>query len=179
MAPEPPPGPSGRDSASAAGQFAAGHPLDAASPGPGLATALANAEAALESLDDDALAGFLGGCQKIAAWASGMLLDGKRTVGEWVTVAGSRRKAGRPSLGRKGCSVICGVLGYRARWSSVLQSFSSSWAGAPLASRIPVASPCDPQRVPLACGTCGDSRRTECHPFASHGLGVADLVVFA
>ena len=62
--------------ASAAGQFAAGQPLDAATAGPGLATALAGTLTELGSLSDDALAGFLGGCQKIAAWSAGMLLDG-------------------------------------------------------------------------------------------------------
>lgn len=41
-----------------------------------LAAALSAVQAGLESLDDDALAGFLGGCQKIAAWSAGMLLGG-------------------------------------------------------------------------------------------------------
>ena len=82
MAPEPPPGkdrdpgPPENEDPGAGGGFAAGMPLDAAVAGPGLATALAGARAGLEALDDDALAGFLGGCQKIAAWSAGMLLDG-------------------------------------------------------------------------------------------------------
>ena len=82
MAPEPPPGkdrdpgPPENEDPGAGGGFAAGMPLDAAVAGPELATALAGARAGLEALDDDALAGFLGGCQKIAAWSAGMLLDG-------------------------------------------------------------------------------------------------------
>src|SRR6266704_3477618 len=76
MAPEPPPGTSGEDAASPAGPFAAGQAFDAAAAGPSLATALAGAQCGLGALNDDALAGFLAGCQKIAAWASGMLLDG-------------------------------------------------------------------------------------------------------
>jgi hypothetical protein len=58
------------------GQFAAGWSLDGAAPGPGLAAALGCARTGLGILSDDALAGFLGGCQKIAAWSAGMLLEG-------------------------------------------------------------------------------------------------------
>jgi hypothetical protein len=57
-------------------QFAAGQRFDAEKAGLPLAAALAGAFGGLGSLDDDALAGFLGGCQKIAAWSAGMLLDG-------------------------------------------------------------------------------------------------------
>jgi len=57
-------------------RFAAGMPLAAAAAGPVLAAALAGTRAGLGGLSDDALAGFLGGCQKIAAWAAGMLLEG-------------------------------------------------------------------------------------------------------
>ncbi len=54
-------------------RFAAGRPLAAASAGPALAAALAGTRV---GLSDDALAGFLGGCHKIAAWAAGMLMEG-------------------------------------------------------------------------------------------------------
>jgi hypothetical protein len=57
-------------------QFAAGQRFDTEMAGLPLAEALAGVRAGLGSLDDDGLAGFLGGCQKIAAWSAGMLLDG-------------------------------------------------------------------------------------------------------
>jgi hypothetical protein len=38
--------------------------------------ALGRTRVSLARLSDDALAGLLGGCQKIAAWAGGMLLEG-------------------------------------------------------------------------------------------------------
>ena len=57
-------------------QFAAGQRFDTEMAGLPLAVALAGVRTELGSLDDDALAGFLSGCQKIAAWSAGMLLDG-------------------------------------------------------------------------------------------------------
>ena len=75
-------------------QFAAGRRFDTEKAGLPLAAALAGVQAELGSLDDDALAGFLGGCQKIAAWAAGMLLDG---IAEF---AGRRPDDGTP--GRAG-----------------------------------------------------------------------------
>jgi len=78
------------------GQFAAGQPLDAASAGPELAAALAAAQKGFGTLSDDALAGFLGACQKIAAWTAGMLLDG---VAEFATRRpddGTRPRRRRP-----------------------------------------------------------------------------------
>ena len=77
------------------GQFAAGRPLDAAAPGPGLAAALRCAQAGLGTLSDDALAGFLGGCQKIAAWSAGMLLDG---IAEYAARRPDDRTPGRAAL---------------------------------------------------------------------------------
>jgi hypothetical protein len=57
-------------------QFGAGNPWETAAAGPVLADALGRTRVSLGGLSDDALAGFLGGCQKIAAWAGGMLLEG-------------------------------------------------------------------------------------------------------
>jgi len=57
-------------------QFGAGMPLETAAAGSVLADALGRTQMSLGGLSDDALAGFLGGCQKIAAWAGGMLLEG-------------------------------------------------------------------------------------------------------
>ncbi len=74
------------------GQFAAGGSLDAAMPGPGLATALGCARVGLGVLSDDALAGFLGGCQKIAAWSAGMLLEG---IAEYASRRPDDRTPGR------------------------------------------------------------------------------------
>jgi hypothetical protein len=73
-----PPGPgrAGENHAGTWAQFAAGQRFDNEKAGLPLAAALAGVQAGLESLDDDALAGFLGGCQKIAACSAGMLLDG-------------------------------------------------------------------------------------------------------
>jgi hypothetical protein len=56
--------------------FADGQRFDAEKAGLSLAAALAGTFDGLGSLDDDALAGFLGGCQKIAASSAGMLLAG-------------------------------------------------------------------------------------------------------
>jgi hypothetical protein len=50
--------------------------LEAAAVGAVLADALGRTRVSLGGLSDDALAGFLGGCQQIAAWAGGMLLEG-------------------------------------------------------------------------------------------------------
>ena len=69
-------GRAGENQAGTSAQFAAGQRFDTEMAGLPLAAALAGVRAELGSLDDDALAGFLGGCQKIAAWAAGMLLDG-------------------------------------------------------------------------------------------------------
>jgi len=79
-------GPHGRDGRAAEGsgdrvggvgeQFGTGMPLEAAPAGPVLAEGLGQTRVSLGGLSDDALAGFLGGCQKIAAWAGGMLLEG-------------------------------------------------------------------------------------------------------
>ena len=77
------------------GQFAAGWSLDAAAPGPGLATALGCARAGLGALSDDALAGFLGGCQKIAAWSAGMLLEG---IAEYAARRPDDRTPGRAAM---------------------------------------------------------------------------------
>jgi len=74
------------------GQFAAEWSLDAAAPGPGLAAALGCARAGLGTLSDDALAGFLGGCQKIAAWSAGMLLEG---IAEYASRRPDDRTPGR------------------------------------------------------------------------------------
>src|SRR5229473_1019101 len=76
-------------------RFAAGMPLDAAAAGPGLAAALAGTHAGLAALSDDALAGFLGGCQKIAAWAAGMLLEG---IAEYAGRRPDDRFPGRAAL---------------------------------------------------------------------------------
>jgi len=57
-------------------QFGAGMPFETATAGSVLADALGRTRVSLGGLSDDALAGFLGGCQKIAAWAGGMLLEG-------------------------------------------------------------------------------------------------------
>jgi hypothetical protein len=70
------PGRAGENQAGTSALFGAGQRFDAEKAGLPLAAALAAVQAGLESLDDDALAGFLGGCQKIAAWSAGMLLDG-------------------------------------------------------------------------------------------------------
>jgi hypothetical protein len=70
------PGRVGENQAGNSALFGAGQRFDAEEAGLPLAAALAAVQAGLESLDDDALAGFLGGCQKIAAWSAGMLLDG-------------------------------------------------------------------------------------------------------
>jgi Domain of unknown function (DUF222) len=68
---------SGIEAGSGAGeQFGTGMPLETAAAGSGLADALGRTRVSLGGLSDDALAGFLGGCQKIAAWAGGMLLEG-------------------------------------------------------------------------------------------------------
>ena len=69
-------GRAGENQAGISAQFAAGQRFDTEMAGLPLAAALAGVQAGLGSLDDDALAGFLGGCQKIAAWSAGMLLDG-------------------------------------------------------------------------------------------------------
>lgn len=69
-------GRAGENQAGTSAQFAAGQRFDTEMAGLPLAEALAGVQAGLGSLDDDALAGFLGGCQKIAAWSAGMLLDG-------------------------------------------------------------------------------------------------------
>jgi Domain of unknown function (DUF222) len=65
-----------QDGAGIGEQFAAGAPLDEAAPGPELAAALAGARAALAGLSDDALAGFLTGCQKVTSWVTGLLMEG-------------------------------------------------------------------------------------------------------
>src|SRR5580692_4653014 len=58
-------------------QFAEGRPLNTARPGPALAKALATTTGpGLDGLSDDALTGYLGACQRIAAWAAALLLDG-------------------------------------------------------------------------------------------------------
>ena len=80
-----------RESGRNPAQFAAGQRFDTEMAGLSLAAALAGVQAGLESLDDDALAGFLGGCQKIAAWSAGMLLDG---IAEF---AGRRPMTERPA----------------------------------------------------------------------------------
>ncbi len=88
----------GKPAANTAGtgkRFAAGMPLDAAAAGPGLAAALAGTRAGVGGLSDDALAGFLGGCQKIAAWAAGMLLDG---IAEYAGRRPDDRFPGRAAL---------------------------------------------------------------------------------
>ena len=69
-------GRAGENRAGTSALFGAGQQFDAEKAGLPLAAALAAVQAGLESLDDDALARFLGGCQKIAAWSAGMLLDG-------------------------------------------------------------------------------------------------------
>jgi hypothetical protein len=69
-------GRAGENQAGTSAQFAAGQRFDTEIAGLPLAEALAGVQAGLGSLDEDALAGFLGGCQKIAAWSAGMLLDG-------------------------------------------------------------------------------------------------------
>ena len=68
------PGRARENQAGTSAQFAAGQRFDAERAGLPLAAALAGTFGGLESLDDDTLAGFLGGCQKIAAWSAGMLL---------------------------------------------------------------------------------------------------------
>ena len=78
--------------AGGSGQFAAGQSRDAAAPGPGLAAALGCARGGLGTLSDDALAGFLGGCQKIAAWSAGMLLEG---IAEYAARRPDDRTPGR------------------------------------------------------------------------------------
>jgi hypothetical protein len=58
-------------------QFAEGLPLNTALLGPALAKALSTTTGmGLAGLSDDALAGYLGACQKVAAWAAALLLDG-------------------------------------------------------------------------------------------------------
>jgi hypothetical protein len=76
-------------------RFAAGRPLAAASAGPALAAALAGTRARLGDLSDDALAGFLGGCHKIAAWAAGMLMEG---IAEYADRRPDDRFPGRAAL---------------------------------------------------------------------------------
>jgi hypothetical protein len=74
--PEQDPGRAHENQAVTSAQFADGQRFDAEKAGLPLAAALAGTFDGLESLDDDALAEFLGGCQKIAAWSAGMLLAG-------------------------------------------------------------------------------------------------------
>lgn len=69
-------GRAGENQAGTSAQFAAGQRSDTEKAGLPLAAALADTFGELGSLDDDALAGFLGRCQKIAEWSAGMLLDG-------------------------------------------------------------------------------------------------------
>jgi hypothetical protein len=85
----------GQDQSRAGGQFAAGMPLDAAAAGASLAAALAGTRAGLAGLSDDALAGFLGGCQKIAAWSAGMLMEG---IAEHARRRPDDRTPGRAAL---------------------------------------------------------------------------------
>jgi len=86
------------------GPFAAGQPLDAASAGPELAAALADAQKGFGTLSDDALAGFLGACQKITAWTAAMLLDG---IAEFATR--------RPDDGTPGRAVVHAAAVEKAR----------------------------------------------------------------
>ena len=76
-------------------RFAMGRPLAAASAGPVLAAALAGTRVGLGGLSDDALAGFLGGCHKITAWAAGMLMEG---IAEYADRRPDDRFPGRATL---------------------------------------------------------------------------------
>jgi hypothetical protein len=83
-------------------RFAAGMPLDAAAAGPVLAAALAGTRPGMDGLSDDALAGFLRGCQKIAAWAAGMLPEGIAEYAHlaWARLPSPYETAGAQALSR-------------------------------------------------------------------------------